>query len=183
MAELLSQWQKEWRYKTFQTSESDFLPQEKSTFDLILFPAKRFTSLQYSQILTLRLDFLHENQKQCSLVLKYYRAPLSVQDISSTIDVSLVSLVMSDLSNVSISFTTAIVYLASGTFFFLLIFLLVMLGISDCHFLSRWAYWLIKTRLYTSMNMHFRCCCRCRKKKKYGPYNQIDWDALDLQVW
>ena len=47
------------------------------------------------------------------------------------------SIAMSDLSNVSISFTTAIVYLASGTFFFLLIFLLVMLGISDCHFLSR----------------------------------------------
>ena len=44
---------------------------------------------------------------------------------------------MADLSSVSISFTTAIVYLASGTFFFLLIFLLVMLGISDCHFFNR----------------------------------------------
>jgi len=71
--------------------------------------------------------------------------------------------VMADLSSVSISFTTAIVYLASGTFFFLLIFLLVMLGISDCHFFNR-------------------CCCRCRRKKNYGPYSQIDWDAVDLQV-
>ena len=44
---------------------------------------------------------------------------------------------MGDLSSVSISFTTAIVYLASGAFFFLLIFLLVMLGVSDCHFFSR----------------------------------------------
>ena len=46
---LSSPWQKEWRNKTFQTSESDFLPQEKSTFDLILFPAKRFSSLQFSR--------------------------------------------------------------------------------------------------------------------------------------
>ena len=28
-----------------------------------------------------------------------------------------------------------------------------------------------------------RCCCRCRRKKNYGPYSQIDWDAVDLQVW
>ena len=108
-----------------------------------LFPGKkvynilRFLHLDLTFFVQILHRYLHENQKQCSLVLKYYRAPLSVQDISSTIDVSLVSLVMSDLSNVSISFTTAIVYLASGTFFFLLIFLLVMLGISDCHFLSR----------------------------------------------
>ena len=44
---------------------------------------------------------------------------------------------MVDLSNVSISFTTAIVYVFSGVFFFLLIFLLIMLGISDCHFFNR----------------------------------------------
>ena len=95
------------------------------------------------------------------------------------------SIAMSDLSNVSISFTTAIVYLASGTFFFLLIFLLVMLGISDCHFLSRSVLLvdLILENLLIDDGYTFRCCCSCRKKKKYGPYNQIDWDALDLQVW
>ena len=37
------------------------------------------------------------------------------------------------LSSVSFSFTTAIVYLVSGAVFFLLIFLLVMLGVTDCN--------------------------------------------------
>ena len=44
---------------------------------------------------------------------------------------------LSDISSVSFSLTTAILYLLSGAFFFLLIFLLVMLGVSDCHFFSR----------------------------------------------
>ena len=38
------------------------------------------------------------------------------------------------LSSVSISFTTAIVYIVSGVVFFLLIFLLVMVGVTDCNF-------------------------------------------------
>ena len=37
------------------------------------------------------------------------------------------------LSSVSISFTTAIVYIVSGVVFFLLIFLLVMVGVTDCN--------------------------------------------------
>ena len=37
------------------------------------------------------------------------------------------------LSAVSISFTTAIVYIVSGAVFFFLIFLLVMLGVTDCN--------------------------------------------------
>ena len=39
---------------------------------------------------------------------------------------------MAGLSNVSISLTSAVVYFVSGTIFFSLIFLLVMLGVTDC---------------------------------------------------
>ena len=39
---------------------------------------------------------------------------------------------MAGLSNVSISVTSAVVYFVSGTIFFSLIFLLVMLGVTDC---------------------------------------------------
>ena len=41
---------------------------------------------------------------------------------------------MADLSSVSISFTSAVVYAVSGTIFALLIFLLVLMGVSnsDC---------------------------------------------------
>ena len=31
--------------------------------------------------------------------------------------------------------------------------------------------------------MDFRCCCGRRKKRNCGAYSQIDWDALDLQIW
>ena len=42
--------------KLFKSSESDFLPQEKSTFDLILFPAKKVPQFTiFSQ--THKLDF------------------------------------------------------------------------------------------------------------------------------
>ena len=40
---------------------------------------------------------------------------------------------MAGLSNVSISVTSAVVYFVSGTIFFSLIFLLVMLGVTDCN--------------------------------------------------
>lgn len=39
---------------------------------------------------------------------------------------------MAGLSNVSISVTSAVVYFVSGAIFFSLIFLLVMLGVTDC---------------------------------------------------
>ena len=42
-------------------------------------------------------------------------------------------IIIMGLSSVSISFTTAIVYIVSGVVFFLLIFLLVMVGVTDCN--------------------------------------------------
>ena len=46
--------------------------------------------------------------------------------------VTILTIIMG-LSSVSISFTTAIVYIVSGIVFFLLIFLLVMVGVTDCN--------------------------------------------------
>eukprot|EP00090_Calanus_glacialis_P020212 TRINITY_DN31090_c0_g1_i1.p1 TRINITY_DN31090_c0_g1~~TRINITY_DN31090_c0_g1_i1.p1 ORF type:complete len:116 (-),score=28.49 TRINITY_DN31090_c0_g1_i1:303-650(-) len=71
-------------------------------------------------------------------------------------------------NTVSMSITSAIVYAFSGGLFFLLIFLLIMIGISNC-------------------NWECKGCCSCcwcfrRKKRKSAEVSKLDWKFLDLKV-
>ena len=63
-------------------------------------------------------------------LLSYYQS--YSQGVSVTWWVVTIIITMG-LSSVSISFTSAIVYIVSGVVFFLLIFLLVMVGVTDCN--------------------------------------------------
>jgi len=70
---------------------------------------------------------------------------------------------MGGLSSVSISITSAIIYVVFGGIFFLLIFLLVMVGVTDCNWDCN------------------RCWCWWRRRRKAQSGEKIDWKALDLQ--
>jgi len=79
-------------------------------------------------------------------------------------------------ASVSISITSAIVYIVSGLVFFGLVFLLVMMGVTNCN--------------WTCCNRCCCCCCFCSSncckrrsslKKPINP-NHLDWSFLDMEA-
>jgi len=74
-------------------------------------------------------------------------------------------------SSVSISTTSAIVYVVSGLVFFFLVFLLVMMGVTNCDW-----------ECCESCCCCCSCGCCCTKKKQTKPVKGQDWTFLDLEA-
>ena len=83
-------------------------------------------------------------------------------------------------NSVSMSVTTALIYGVSGTFFFLLVFLLVMMGLTNCDWHCR-----RENRSFVVSLIDFplfRCFKMCRRKhKNRGLPSRLDWTFVDIE--